>query len=135
VTWAESATLEATREDRTILLADGKEPIPIRVVLRAPMGVGRKAGAKSAGFVDTVLALIDEFYELIVQNITAWQPPAQRKQPVPVPEERVVTIGQTATVQPMVSDPTEQRMPSDYAVAEVVAHSTYQVPPTTPHSL
>jgi hypothetical protein len=103
-----SATLAATREDRMILLADGKEPLRIRVVLRAPMGVGRKAGAKSAGFVDTVLALLDEFYELIVQNIATWQPAAPRKQAVPVlGEERVVTIEETATVRPMISDPTE----------------------------
>jgi hypothetical protein len=130
-----SATLEATREDRTILLADGKEPSRIRVVLRAPMGVGRKAGTKSAGFVDTVLALIDEFYELIVQNIATWQPPAPRKQATPVPEERVVTIEETTTVQPMVSDPTEQRTPSAYAVAEAAANPTYQLSPTPPHSL
>ncbi len=113
-----SATLAATRDDRTILLADGKEPSRIRVVLRAPMGVGRKAGTKSAGFVDSVLALIDEFYELIVQNIATWQPPAPRKQPVPVLEERVVTIEGTATVQPMVSDSAEQPTPSDYAEVE-----------------
>jgi hypothetical protein len=76
---ASSASIESVRADRMALLGDGKEPARLRVVLRAPMGVGRKAGTRSPGFVDTVLALVDEFYGCIVQNVTPWQAPAPKR--------------------------------------------------------
>jgi hypothetical protein len=77
-----SADISLVRDDRNVLVPDGKEPHRFRVTLRAPMGAGRRAGTKSAGFVDTVLGLLDEFYESVVQNITPWQPPAPRRQPI-----------------------------------------------------
>ncbi len=82
-----SATLAAAREDRSVLLPDGKEPVRFRVVIRSAMGIGRKAGTRSPGFVDTVLALLDEFYEAVVQNIRPWQAPAPKRQAAPPTQE------------------------------------------------
>jgi hypothetical protein len=50
------------------------------------MGVARKAGGRTPGFVDSILALVDQFYEGVVQNVTAWQPPAPKRQPTAAPE-------------------------------------------------
>ena len=88
-----SATIAAVRDDRSALLPDGREPTRVRILLRSPMGVARKAGTKSAGFVDSVMNLFDSFYELIVQNLVAWQPPALKRQVLPdEPAEPVVVV-------------------------------------------
>ena len=76
---AAATSIEQIRDDRTALLADSKEPARLRVVLRGPMGVARKAGSRSPGFVDSVLGLVDEFYGCIVQNVTPWQAPAPKR--------------------------------------------------------
>jgi len=80
---AGSATIAAVREDRAALLPAGKEPARVRILLRSPMGVARKAGTKNAGFVDSVLNLFDSFYELVVQDLKAWQQPAPKRQVLP----------------------------------------------------
>lgn len=84
-----TASLAAAREDRDLLAPDGKEPYKFRVALRAEMGLNRSDGGKRAGFVESVLGLIDTFYEQIVQSITPWQPPAPKaKKPTPTePDE------------------------------------------------
>lgn len=73
-----SASLAATQEDRDLLAPDGKEPFKFRVALRAEMGLNRTNGGKRAGFVESVLGLVDTFYEQIVQGITPWQPSAPK---------------------------------------------------------
>lgn len=94
---AASASLGAVREDRSLLLPEGKEPTKVRILLRTPMGVARKAGTKSTGFVDSVLGLFENFYELVVQNLRGWQPPAPRRQVLPdEPVEPVVVDGSLA---------------------------------------
>jgi hypothetical protein len=40
------------------------------------MGLGRKAGTRSPGFIDSFLGLLTDFYASVVQNIAAWQPKA-----------------------------------------------------------
>lgn len=78
-----SASLGSARDDRTLLLSpDGKEPSRFRLVLRAPMGTARKGGGRTASFVDSVLAVLDEFYETVVQDLRVWHPPAPRRQPI-----------------------------------------------------
>lgn len=74
-----AARLTEVREDRSILLdGDKREPHRFRLMLRRDMGMGRRTGRKNPGFINSVLDLIDAFYENIVQNVTAWQPPAPR---------------------------------------------------------
>jgi hypothetical protein len=75
-TWAR---LDQTREDRYAPLGPFRsEPHRFRVVSRRDMGMGRKAGTKSPGFITSVLSLINDFYGGVVQQIIPWQPPAPR---------------------------------------------------------
>lgn len=78
-----SAPLSVVREDRDALCPDGKEPHKFVVALRAEMGMNRSDGGKRAGFVESVLGLIDTFYEQVLQTITPWQPSAPKaKKPI-----------------------------------------------------
>ncbi|MDZ7673736.1 MAG: hypothetical protein U5K30_01495 [Acidimicrobiales bacterium] len=85
-----TATLEQVREDKDCLLGDDKrDPYRFKIVLSREMGIARKTGRKSAGFIDSVLALITEFYGTVVQNITPWTPKAPkmtRSEPSPEPD-------------------------------------------------
>jgi hypothetical protein len=74
---ATATTLASVRDDRgTVIDSQGREPGRFRIIARAPMGLGRKAGTRSPGFIDSVLGLLTDFYASVVQNITAWQPKA-----------------------------------------------------------
>ncbi len=82
-----TATLEQIREERHSVLDGNKEPFRFKVIMRAEMGMGRKTGTLSPGFIDTVLNLVERFYGDVVQQITPWQPPAPKlKQTKPAPE-------------------------------------------------
>jgi hypothetical protein len=82
---ASMATLDQTREDRLAPLDEEKrEPHRFRLVQRAEMGMGRATGARSPGFITTVLALVNDFYGNVVQEITPWQPPAPKRPKLPV---------------------------------------------------
>jgi hypothetical protein len=85
-----SATLAQIRDDRFAILDDDRrETHRFRVVKRAEMGAGRKTGTRSPGFIDTVLALINDFYGDVVQQITPWQPSAPKRAKQPAPEVEV----------------------------------------------
>lgn len=72
-----TATLEQVRDDKDCLLGeDKKDPARFRITLTREMGVARKTGRKSAGFIDSVLSLINDFYGTVVQNLTPWTPKA-----------------------------------------------------------
>jgi hypothetical protein len=72
-----TTTLASLREDRAIVIdSQGRDPARFRITARTPMGVGRKAGTRSPGFIDSFLGLLTDFYAGVVQNITAWQPKA-----------------------------------------------------------
>lgn len=73
-----SATIEQVRDDRDLLSPDGKEAHKFRVSLLAEMGLNRTNGGRRLGFVESVLGLINAFYEQIVQRITPWQPAAPK---------------------------------------------------------
>jgi hypothetical protein len=82
-----SATLDQIREDRFALLDDDRrESHRFRIVKRSEMGVGRKSGTRSPGFIDTVLGVINDFYGNVVQQITPWQPSAPKLAKQPTPE-------------------------------------------------
>jgi hypothetical protein len=83
-----AATLEQTREDRYAPLdGDHKDPFRFKIIMRAEMGMGRKTGTRSPGFIESVLDLTEKFYGSVVQQITPWQPPAPKlKQAKPEPE-------------------------------------------------
>jgi hypothetical protein len=72
------ASLAAAREDRELLAPDGKEAHKFRISLRAEMGLNRSNGGKRAGFVESVLGLVDTFYEQVVQGMTPWTPSAPK---------------------------------------------------------
>lgn len=88
---ASAATLSQTREDRYACLdTDKKEPFRFKVIMRTDMGMGRKTGSRSRGFIATVLDLIENFYGDVVQQITPWQPPAPKLKQSKTPPEDVV---------------------------------------------
>lgn len=85
-----SASLGAVREDADQLAQDRKEAHKFRLSLRAEMGLNRTRQGKRAGFTESVLGLINAFYEQIVQTITPWQPSApkaKKKEVEPQPDE------------------------------------------------
>ena len=74
-----NADLNQTRDDRYAPLDAGRtEPYRFRIGMRAEMGMGRKTGTRSPGFITTVLNLINNFYGDVVQQITPWQRPAPK---------------------------------------------------------
>ena len=79
-----STTLDSARADRYLLLGPDKaEANRFIIKRRVSMTPGRKSTSRKPGFVDGFMALLAEFYEGIVQDLTAWQPPApKRKAPV-----------------------------------------------------
>lgn len=77
-----SATIADVRDNRDLLCPDGKEASKFRVSLRAEMGLNRANGGKRPGFVESVLGLINTFYEQVVQHITPWQPTAPKAKTV-----------------------------------------------------
>lgn len=78
--------LEDVREDRRALVGDQRrEPYRFRVISRSPMGTARKSGRRNS-FIDSVLGLIDTFYDTVVQDISEWQPPT--------PQRRVLEAGE-----------------------------------------
>lgn len=89
-----TASLAAVREDRDLLAPDGKEAHKFRISLRAEMGLNRSDGGKRAGFVESVLGLIDTFYEQVVQDLTPWQPPAPKSTKTPSVPERDEEAGE-----------------------------------------
>ncbi|MEQ8717697.1 MAG: hypothetical protein RIE08_08805 [Acidimicrobiales bacterium] len=76
------------RDDKDLLIGDDKkEPHRFRLVMTREMGVGRKTGKKTAGFIDSVLDLITDFYGTVARNLTRWTPPAPKiTRPKPIPE-------------------------------------------------
>lgn len=82
-----TANLTAAQEDRSVLLGSERlEPHRFRIVLRSAMGAGRKAGKRERSFIDSVLGLIDRFYEGVVQEISEWRPPTPKKKHISEPD-------------------------------------------------
>ena len=76
------AKLGSIRDDkrRSVLLGEERsEPHRFVVKMRARMEPGRKASGHKPGFVDGYMGLLFQFYEEVVQNLTAWQPPAPKR--------------------------------------------------------
>ena len=90
-----TATLGQTREDRYALLdGDHKDPFRFSVTMRTEMGMGRKTGTRSLGFITAVLDLVESFYGDVVQQIRPWQAPAPKlKQTKPAPEVQDDDLG------------------------------------------
>lgn len=84
------AMLAQVREDKDCLIGENKrDPYRFRLALTRDMGVARKTGRKTQGFIDSVLALIADFYGTVVQNLTPWTPKApkiSRSEPEPEPD-------------------------------------------------
>lgn len=81
-----TAPLSAAAQDRDALLGpDKRDPVRFRLVISREMGMNRKSGDRNRGFIDSILALIEEFYGSVVQNITPWAPKAPRISAPPAP--------------------------------------------------
>jgi hypothetical protein len=83
-----TATIAQVREDKDCLIGEDKrDPYRFRLTLTREMGVARKTGRNAQGFIDSVLALIADFYATVVQNLTPWTPKAPKiSRPEPRPE-------------------------------------------------
>jgi hypothetical protein len=74
-----AVSLGLAAHDRDLLLGDERrDPTRFRLVLTREMGMNRKSGDRSRGFIDSILALIEEFYGTVVQNIAPWTPKAPK---------------------------------------------------------
>jgi hypothetical protein len=73
-----TGSLADVRENRSLLCPDNKEPARFRLLLRGEMGLARKSGSKTVGFIDSISKLLDDFYVGVVQNLKPWRPPAPR---------------------------------------------------------
>jgi hypothetical protein len=83
-----TASLEAMRADKDILLGDDKrDPARFQLSLTREMGVARKTGRSAVGFIDSVMTLITGFYGTVIQNLTAWAPKAPKISRSPTPPE------------------------------------------------
>lgn len=106
-----SATLDAIREDRSVLEDSGdRDVLRYRLIARSEMGLARKAGGKSLGFVDSVVRALDGFYGTTAQRLTAWVPPAPRlvSRPVQsVPDAPREIVDSKEEVEEAIDDATE----------------------------
>lgn len=75
---------QATADRDALLGPDKREPVRFRLSLTIEMGMNRKAGNRSAGFIDSVTSVIEGFYGSVLQQITPWAPktPKMTAQPV-----------------------------------------------------
>jgi hypothetical protein len=74
-----TTTLAALRDDKDLLLGPEKrDPARFRLVLSREMGLGRKTGKSSPGFIDSVLGLVTQFYGTVVQDLVPWSPRAPK---------------------------------------------------------
>lgn len=87
-----SATLAEVLENKDVLIGgDKKEPARFTLSLTREMGVAGRGGKQGAGFIDSVLRLITDFYGTVVQDLTPWTPKApkiSRSEPSPEPDTR-----------------------------------------------
>lgn len=81
--------LGAVREDPGVLVLDPAREFK-SFTLAQTVAMGAKRGRGRGSFIDSVLDLIDEFYEEIVQNLKAWSaaPPKMRPEVEPPEGER-----------------------------------------------
>lgn len=74
-----SATLDAVRTDKDVLLGDEKrEPGRFRLSISKDIGVARKTSKSAVGFIDSVVGQITSFYGTVLEDLTPWTPPAPR---------------------------------------------------------
>lgn len=106
-----TTALARIREDKDCLLGeDKKDPARFRLSLTREMGVARKTGRKSQGFIDSVLSLINDFYGTVVQDLSVWTPKAPKiSRPTPMPEPDTLS---SETEPPALSVPAAAQAPS-----------------------
>lgn len=100
-----TATVGEANDDRRSAVGEEKiEPHRFRLTRRVDMSTARRPTSRQSGFIGSILELIEQFYENVVQQITPWQPPApKRKQPVsesPSEDEIVESIGERTRPEP-----------------------------------
>ncbi len=89
-----SSSLAEARADAALLVdSDKRDTARFRLVLRSEMGQNRKDGGRSPGFIQSVMGLLKVFYRDVLQQVTAWSPPApQSRAPVEHAELKVEPI-------------------------------------------
>ena len=118
-----TATLAQFRRGTRDLLEDPerRDVLRYRLVLRADMGIHRKAGGKSPGFVDTVVDLLERVYGSIVQHVVPWAPKAP-------PSPGKPAIDETTEAPEPVDTPAEVEEAIEEAVDRAEAQSR-SIPP------
>lgn len=96
-----TTTIAQAEDDRRSAVGkDRIEPYRFRLIRRVEMSTARRPTGRQSGFIGSILNLIEQFYEDVVQQITPWQPPApKRKQPPsnsPSEEEIIESIREEA---------------------------------------
>jgi hypothetical protein len=94
-----TCTVEQADEDRHAAIGEDRvEAFRFRLVDRREMSTARRPTSRQEGFIGSALALIEEFYESVVQRITSWQAPAPKRKtpagPGPTEEEIVDSIAE-----------------------------------------
>jgi hypothetical protein len=85
-----AASLAQALDDPTVLLdADKRDAATFTLTARYPMGAGRttKASRGNSSFIESVEDAINAFYDQVLSRLTAWQPKASPRQPVPEPAD------------------------------------------------
>jgi hypothetical protein len=83
------------------------------------MGLARKDGRKSAGFIDSILSLITDFYGTVIQDLSPWTPKAPKMtQPTPPVEPDPVGAHHTEPVSRSgaPNDPPDDRIASPFEI-------------------
>lgn len=74
-----SGSLAGLLQDPTgVIPSDRGDVHKFSLVLKREAGANRRAGGRSPGFIDSINSTVETFYEKVMQNISAWQPPTPK---------------------------------------------------------
>ena len=97
-----SAQLATAASDSNSLIAEGQSDIRrFHLSLFRDAGKSRRSGGRSPGFITTVNSAVDEFYQLVLQDLTPWVRSAPKVHRSPEPD----TFPQPGEPQPLESEP------------------------------
>ena len=113
------ATLAQATEDPGLLVdPERRETLRFRLVLRSDMGQNRKDRGRTAGFIESVVRLIESFYGSVLEQVTAWIPAP--------PKSRSSDSGSE-----LVTEPIEDRAHLEGAIDSAVQHAANETGPAT----
>lgn len=123
------ATVAQAKENRDLLLdSERRDILRFRLVQHCEMGMQRKDGGRSPGFIQSVTTLVDRFYETVLQQIAPWteRPPKAR------PATRTVDLVESPIADP---DELDEAMSRARASADESDDSLIEAPIVSAHAL